>query len=66
MYRPVLEESPFKDYVKFEEGIFDVEQSETARSELMLRLNDNVFQNLEYMSYKSYDDGKRFQQTEMS
>lgn len=62
----MLNESPFKELVQLEGGIFNVQQTEQARSELMLRLSDNVFQNLEYMSYKSYDGKNRFAQSEMS
>lgn len=51
MYKDVLTQSPFKDTLKFEEGIMSKQDDRNARQSLMMQLNDNVFQNIEGMNF---------------
>lgn len=54
LYKPIHQEY-FKDIVSFENGKFQVDQSEKARIHLMSMINDNVYQNMSGMSTQHYD-----------
>lgn len=43
MYSDVLKETPFKENLTFENGIFKKNDSLEARAAAMVLLNDNVF-----------------------
>ncbi len=66
MYDETFKEEPFRDLIKFENGVFKGDWSPEARAELMMHLNDNLFQNMEYISYQSYDDSRWFTKIELS
>ncbi len=54
MYHQVWQ-SKFKDIIDLSEGKFVVENSEAARKQLALHINDNVYKNLSNFSVKLFD-----------
>lgn len=55
LYTPILQDNPFKDIVSFEDGLLHKKNDPSAWAELMMEINDNVFQNLDKISLRRYN-----------
>lgn len=64
MYHPIWQET-FKDVFDISNGQFKISQDSNTRKFLMSHLNDNVFQNIDKLSVKIYDEDVKFHKHEM-
>ena len=59
MYHPIWQ-NKFKDVVDLSNGVFKIDESKSARIDLGLYVNDNVYRNLEKFNARSFDAGQKF------
>ncbi|CDW91227.1 UNKNOWN [Stylonychia lemnae] len=65
MYHPIWQDT-FKDVFEIKDNKFYIQQDQATRKFLMSQLNDNVFQNIDKISIKIYDDETKFHKNEFT